>query len=73
MLFATVLTFALGAFVFAILADLAQHDGIKIVAALHGQSLAARSAEARPATVRFSSRYKAVRPGRTVRQLRAAA
>jgi hypothetical protein len=74
MLVATALTLALIGFAVATLADLARHDGLKIVAALRGHSWTAVSPiPGRPVTVRFSPRYTAGRPERVRPALRAAA
>jgi hypothetical protein len=74
MLVATALTLALAGFVVVTLADLARQDGLKIIAALHGNSWTANSpVGTRPVTVRFSPRYTAERPVRLSPALRAAA
>ena len=74
MLFVTALTLALIGFALSTLANLARHDGPKIVAALQGRSWAAESnRSAGPVTIRFKSRYAAVRPALAQSVLRAAA
>jgi hypothetical protein len=74
MLVATALTLSLIAFALTTLADLARHDGSKIVAALQGRSWAAESnRSAGPVTIRFRPRYTAVRPALAQSVLRAAA
>ena len=74
MLVVTTLTLALIGFVASMLVELGRRDGLKIVAALHGRSLASGSTlPASPATVRFSPRYAAQRAEPVRPALRAAA
>ena len=74
MLVVTALTLALIGFALSTLANLARQDGPKIVAALQGRSWAAESnRSAGPGTIRFRSRYTAVRPALAQSVLRAAA
>jgi len=69
---ATALTLALLGLVTAVLVDLIQQNGRKIAAALEGRSWTAQPpVSARPATVRFSPRYRAAEPAQPA--LRAAA
>jgi len=71
---AIALTLALLGLVMAVLVDLIQQNGAKIVAALEGRSWTAQPpVSARPMTVRFSPRYMEERPARLAPALRAAA
>ena len=71
-MFATAITLAVMLFAIRAMADLAKHDGAKIVHALQGRSWAAEPRPERPIRVRFNSSRRAEeqvwRPG-----LRAAA
>ncbi len=74
MLVATALTLALMGFVASMLARLVRQDGLKIAAALQGQSWASGSPlPDHPVTIRFSPRYMAVRLAPAHAELRAAA
>jgi hypothetical protein len=74
MLLVTALTLALMGFVLSTLDSLARHDGPKILAALQGCSWTAEpNRSAGPVTIRFKSRYTAVRPALAQSVLRAAA
>jgi hypothetical protein len=55
------------------LAGMLRTEGSKMLAALRGQSWAARQSAIPPMTVRFSPRYLALRPMRAPPALRAAA
>jgi len=55
-MFATAVTLAVMGLVFRALADLAQHDGAKILSALQGQSWIAQPQSERHCALRFSSR-----------------
>ena len=70
---ATVTTLALLGFAILVLAGMVRIDGRKMLAALEGQSWAARQSAISPMMVRFSPRYPASRPMRAAPGLRAAA
>ena len=70
---ATVTTLALLGFAILMLAGMLRIEGSKILAALQGQSWAARQSAIPAMTVRFSPRYPASRPMRAAPALRAAA
>ena len=70
---ATVTALALFGFAILMLAGMLRTEGRKMLAALRGQSWAARQSAIPPVTVRFSPRYPASRPMRATPALRAAA
>ncbi len=70
---ATVTTLALLGFAILVLAGMVRIDGRKMLAALEGQSWAARQSAIPPMMVRFNPRYPASRPMRAAPALRAAA
>ena len=70
---ATVAALALFGFATLMLAGMLRTEGRKMLAALRGQSWAARQSAMPPVTVRFSPRYPASRPMRARPALRAAA
>ena len=70
---ATVAALALFGFATLMLAGMLRKEGRKMLAALRGQSWAARQSAMPPVTARFSPRYPASRPMRARPALRAAA
>lgn len=70
---ATVTALALFGFAILMLAGMLRTEGRKMIAALRGQSWAARQSSIPPVTVRFSPRYPASRQMRAQPAWRAAA